>query len=81
MRKVIRNANTVICKFEPALTRSTNHKLGIASKKKQKSKEIVERQKKKDMAAKYKKTKREISLFSDKEKNYENNIEHKINLE
>lgn len=43
MDKSIKNVNKVACKLKPVLTRTTNYKLEIASKKKEKREEMVKR--------------------------------------
>ena len=53
MDKGIRNADAVARKLKPALTRAINHRLEIASKGRQKRKEIVKSRKTEAMATKY----------------------------
>lgn len=74
IEKGIKNIDAVTYKLKPALTRVTNHKLEVASKKKQKREEIVKRRKTKVMAIERWRTKRGISLFSEEEENYESDI-------
>lgn len=67
MKKHISNINAVICKLRLASIRVTNDSLEIAKEKKQKRKEIIERQKAGTMTTKQRRAKREINLFSEKE--------------
>ena len=56
MQKDIKNADTIACKFGPALIRATNNRLEIPSKERQKKKEIKERRKTKAIVAKRRRT-------------------------
>lgn len=53
INKDIRNINIVACKFGPVLTRAMNYRLKVASKKRKKREEIIERQKTKTVATKH----------------------------
>ncbi len=72
MEKGIRNADAVARKLGPALTRATNQRLEITRKERRKREEIVEKWKTEAMAAKRRRARRGISLYSEEEKNYEN---------
>ena len=43
MEKGIKNADTVVCKLGPALTRATNDKLEVAKEERQKGEKMMER--------------------------------------
>ena len=70
MKKSIKNADAITCKLGLALTRTTNQKLEVARKEKEKREEMVERQKIVAMAIKCPKARGEIILFSEEKKNY-----------
>ena len=71
MEKSVRNVDAIARKLRPASTRASNYRLEVAREKRQKKEEIVEKRKIKAMVAKYCRDKREISLFSKEEGNYE----------
>ena len=77
MKKSIQNADAVACKLRPALIKATNHSLKVTRKKQRKSEEMMERQKTKAIAARRQRTRRRISLSSEKEENYESDIRDK----
>lgn len=71
IKKGIRNANIIVCKFILVLIKATNYRLKIASNEKQKREEMMERRKTKAIATKRQNTRRGISLSSEKKENYE----------
>ena len=78
MKKDIKNADTVVYKLRPALTRATNKRLEVAKKKKRKKKEIVEKQKTKTIAARHQRARGGICLSSEEKKNYESDTKDKM---
>ena len=67
MKKVIRNAEAVARKLEPTLTRATNDRLEATRENKRKREEMMERRKAEAMAAKWRRARGGISLFSEEE--------------
>lgn len=81
MEKYIKNTNAVARKLRPALTKLINHKLKVVSEKWRKREEIIEKRKIEAMAKKYRKTRKERSLISEKKENYESDTRDEINPE
>ena len=78
MDKGIKNTDAVTRKLGPALTKAINYRLEVASEKKQKREEIVERRRTKTMAAKCQRAKERISLSSEEEKDYKSDSKDEI---
>lgn len=78
IKKNIKNADTVACKFRPALTRVTNYRLKVAREEGQKREEMMERGKTEAMAAKCWKARGEIGFSSEKKRNYKSDTRDKI---
>lgn len=73
IEKVTKSADAIARKFGLALTRVTNYRLKVAREKGQKREEIVEKWRRKAMAAKRQRARGGISLSSKEERNYEIN--------
>lgn len=80
MDKGKKNANAIVCKLRSALIRVTNHRLEVASGKRQKKEEIEEKRKIKAITTKQKRAKEGINLFSEKKESYKSNTKDKIDL-
>ncbi len=80
IEKGIKNANAVIRKLEPASTRATNQRLEVAGVERRKREEMMERRKIEVMVAKCQRAKKEISLSSEEEENYESNTGDETDL-
>lgn len=78
INKGIRNAKAIACKVGPALRKTTDHRLEVASEESQKRKQMVEKQKTASMAAKRQRVKGRISLPGKEEKDYNSNIWDKM---
>ena len=63
------------------MTRATNHRLEVASEKRQKKEEIVEKQKTRALAAKRQRARKGISLSNKKEQSYEIDTRDNIDLD
>lgn len=74
MEKGIKKADAVPSKLEPALTRTTNHRLEVARENSWKREEIVRRRKTNGMVVKRQRAKERICLSSEEKGNYESDI-------
>ncbi len=81
MEKGIRNADAVIHKLGPALTRAINQRLEVAREKRRKREEIVEKRKTEAMAAKCQRARGGISSSSEEEENYESDTGDETDLD
>lgn len=68
IEKSIKNVDTVASKLRPTLIKVKNHSLVFVGKKKQKSEEIIKKQKTKAMVTKQYRGKRRISFYNKKNK-------------
>ncbi len=71
MEKGIWNADAVIHRLGPVLTRATNQRLEVAREERQKWEEMVERRKIEAIATKHRRARGGISLSNEEEENYE----------
>ena len=78
MEKGIKNANAFTCKLELALTRAFNERLKVTKKKRQKKEKTMEKWKTEAMAVRRQRAKRAISLFREKQENYESDTKDKM---
>lgn len=78
MDKDIKNADAIVYKLKPTFTKITNYRFKVASEKRRKKEEIVERWKRKAIAAKYQRAERGISLFNEEKKSYKSDIRDEI---
>ncbi len=69
--------DAVARKLKPASTKATNQRFKFAREERRKRKEIVEKQKTKTIAAKRRKARGGISLFSEEEENCESDTRDK----
>ncbi len=81
MEKGIRNADAVVRKLGPALTRAINQRLEVAREERRKREEMVERRKTEAIAAKRQRARGGISLSSEEEENYESDTEDETDLD
>lgn len=81
MEKSRQNINVNVRKLALASTKVTNQKLEVVKEKIQKKEKIIGKRKAETMATRWHKAKKKISLSSDKERNYESDIENETNLD